>query len=575
MNDRTGRERQLTFAEIELEELPDQQATGPISKVVAPESESLERKLDFGQEFRYVSREQQFVQQAREMEWKSVDSAEFISFQTYWPTYDQMQPRQLQWYLYWRQEVRSGRYPDTDLSYLFVYLYELIHGIGWTTPQQGYELMDQVWRAYRTRYPKLDMYVREWMYDLATVSGLDQPPAEPLYKLPRNLSPVLKELEWRRRFTAEPLDLTWEMLLHLIDYDVEKSRYYKDQGRKELRSYFPKIVVLVDGYLAKTKGFRLLELVMPNMKKVTRVLFRSAVYAHELYGHAVTVSVLPISEHPPLRAYLTQLIRYTENKLRELTGFKGKLKGISLEPDVEQLISRFLQKEFDQRQAEEAKARIPAVMINTAKLRKLQQESDEVRDMLLNEEPIAESMSNVPRDKHGSAVPKQAELDFERGWQAFEGELPEMKSETVETAEQHSESEETMLPVQHEGSDMDSSAAFSDDVSGKETKNSGLLCVETNNADPVGIELSHEWRELSAQLSRTHKEMLAALLEGEAPAVRYGIAEQVGSMPELLMDEINEISMEWLGDLLIDGDEITEEYRAMLHDLLDSVTTSD
>lgn len=84
---------------------------------------------------------------------------------------------------------------------------------------------------------------------------------------PRNLSAELKELEWKRRFTAEPLVLTWDMLRTMIDYDVEKSRFYTGQGRKDLQAYAPKVVALVDGYLSKSEDVRLLERFMPREKK--------------------------------------------------------------------------------------------------------------------------------------------------------------------------------------------------------------------------------------------------------------------------------------------------------------------
>ncbi|MEK5475716.1 TerB N-terminal domain-containing protein [Paenibacillus sp. FSL R5-0407] len=564
------REQQLRFAELELG-APEPQERETVSRVVTPDG--WERSLDWQQDFRYVSREGQFVQKARELESQTEDHAEFVPFQTYWPTYDQMQPGQLKWYLYWRGEVRSERYHDTDLSYLFVYLYELIHGIGWSEPVQGVQLMDRVWHAYRKRYPKLDQYVREWKYDFALVFGLDLPPFEPLAKLPRSLSPELRELEWKRRFSAEPVELTWDLVLHLCDYDIEKSRYYNEQGRKDLREYIPKVIVLVDGYLAKTTGNKLINHFMPREKKVTRYLFRSAVYDYEQYGRTATVSILAISEHLPLRAYLTQLVRFTENKLRELSGFKGKLRGITLEAEVEELVSRFLHKEFELRKAEEAKARAPKVKINTAKLRKLQHESDEVRDMLLTEQfpvipenqgslvehPVSSglpameislghlvsqakqelgSLRSRNRNRKDTDGPQQAEMDFERGWQIFEEESP------ANVALETMKSEAPKGDQRPELSDEDN-------------------CAE-------GMELPEEWRELWGRLSESHKKMLSALLNGDGDAVRYDIAEQAGSMPELLLDEINGLAMEWIGDLLIDGDEITEEYRQELSDMLGS-----
>lgn len=37
-----------------------------------------------------------------------------------------------------------------------------------------------------------------------------------------------------------------------------------------------------------------------------------------------------------------------------------------------------------------------------------------------------------------------------------------------------------------------------------------------------------------------------------------------GTMSELLIDEINDIAMDILGDLIIDGEEIAEEYKIYL-----------
>ncbi|MNJ51318.1 hypothetical protein D3C77_466180 [compost metagenome] len=62
--------------------------------------------------------------------------------------------------------------------------------------------------------------------------------------------------------------------------------------------------------------------------------------------------------------------------------------------------------------------------------------------------------------------------------------------------------------------------------------------------------------------------MLSALIDGADAAVRFSIAERAGSMPELLLDEINEIAMECIGDLLVDGDGIAREYKEELRSLL-------
>lgn len=565
----TNPDHRWAFAELEVDEVtkPGSGRSEPVSRIVAPEIWG--RDTDWQQDFRYISREQQFVQRAKELEAAVEERAESVPFQTYWPTYDEMQPRQLRWYLYWRGEVRSGRYPDTDLSYLFVYLYELIHGVGWSEPAEGYARMERVWQEYRQRYPKLDLYVREWLYDLALVFQLEEPPVEPMAKLPRNLSMELKELEWRRRLTADPLELSWELLMTFVDYDVEKSRFYLEQGRKDMRNFVPKVISLVDGYLLRSKGIRILELFKPAERKVSRYLFRSAVYDPDLYGRTKTVSVLPYSGHPPLRAFLTQLVRLTENKLRELSGVKGKLRGIDVGPEIEQLVGRYLNKEFERRKAEEARARTPKVKINAAKLRKLQQESNEVRDLLLSEEltfAFAPKAPGLPPERlaglHGTspaAEPLQPAFDFERGYAQEPEEITGLAGSEVsfrDEAEMAAVDTQPPIPAgEVEGLKLPSM---------EEHPDAGM----TGSGAMAKANLPEAWLDLFGSLSAPQTQMLAALRLGHGPAERQAIAERAGSMPELLMDEINELAMERIGDLLIDGDEVVDDYRAELDEWL-------
>lgn len=611
-------ESTLQFAEQEI-----LSASEPISRVVAPEPGR--RELDWEGSFRYLSREQQFVETARELVWESVDSAAFVPFQNYWPTYEQMNPQQRRWYLYWRGEVRAERYPDSDMSYLFVYLYELIHGFGWSVPAQGAELMRKVWLGYRERYPKLDGYIREWMYDFALVFSLEQPDLGRMKKIPRTLSPEVQELEWKRCLLAEPIHLSWELLRPLIDYEVEKSKFYTKEGRKEISHFAPRVVALVDGLVRKRTGKRLLELYLPPEKRVQRFLFRSAVYDHEMYGRTTGVVTQSISGHPPLRGFLTQLVRLTENKLRELTGVKGKLRGVEVEADIEELVTRYLGQDFERRRAEKLREQAPKVKLNTAKLRKLQQESDEVRELLLNDDPAhgitGAAESSKPRmaaeakldstlkksgANRGSGAGKaslkgwlQPEFDFEQGWVMEEEgrkEIEDLNDERDDSTNEEEEAEgilgeNVLLAGEQEdrtsglmsgaalatGADkpvyVEKQTGLDEQVQGERQLNlerleTGLQLHSQENDSLAGSPVPEEWRSLLSQLTSTHRQMLLVMVEGGDAAVQFAIAEQAGSMPELLHDEINELAMETIGDLLIDGGLVPEEYARDLGEWL-------
>lgn len=667
----------------------DASATTKKSLIVEPQQLL---SINWDEDFRYVTKEQQFVQKARELAWHVEGESPFVPFKSYWPTYDQMGSDQFKWYFYWRVEVRSGRYLDTDLSYLFVYFYELIHGVGWSDPVQGYELMEQAWTAYRKRYTKLDTYLREWLYDFMIVHSLDMPIRETYERFPRVLSSELKEREWKRRFSLQPIELTWELLLDLLDYDVEKSRFYQEEGRKDLEQYAPKVIALVDSYWAKIKGLRFIDHFQPRPRQVKRHLFRSAVYDHGLYGRSVVLTVVSLSEYAPLRSYITALVRLTENKLRELRGFKGRLRGPDVvDPEIVEIITRYLKKEIQEQIEAQRVQAIPEVQIDTGKLRRLQQESDQVRDMLLTEEalqqaavigsrperesaPLAEANSghseDTDADTNGSAIAKgrssrksaakkpdvfQAVMDFDadpyevdalQEHEALGGEAEvivnsdnseetsgevvvsfgnsEGASAEVVVSSSNSEGARAKVLLNSENSeDMRAEAAVNSSKSegtsaesGRKTETVGGSRMdplqstdspeESASAVPSGVNhvVAHdadshdlneaiskstpieetilreqewqwevedeEWQMLVERIKPLHLEVLHALKAGANRSELQRIAERAGSMPALLLDEINEAAMDTIGDLLIDGESVVDDYIDML-DTLKSV----
>lgn len=469
--------------------------------------------------------ESEFVQQAAELEDMTADEAKLVPFKSYWPTYSHMTAEQSRWYFYWRNEVRQGRYPKTDLSYIFLHVYELINGIGWRDPGDGYRQLGLIWEAYRTQYKRLDQYLGSWMADFSFVHKLDVP-LSLIVARTRGLSGDLAEIELLRCLTSAPEQLTFEVLTVMSDYDISKSKFYAGEGKEAAERYIPQVVALIDAYVAKKHGARLIEKFPPGPPVMReRYLFRSAVYDISRYGYSVLVPVVRISKLLPLRSLITRLFRLTENKLRELTGFRGRLKDIRIDPDMDELITKYLQREF--RKAEQ-EAKGPAVVIDRAKLEQLQSDSEVVRSLLTveaYEEPLV--------DQEQRPEPQQ-----------------EIKQDAEPAQEQRLEHKQK--PSQDFGQQPKESAEAP-----------GTADVPVPSAG-----IPSEWMELSAELLPLHREVLLSLAEDNGPAQVDRIAAAAGTMPELLYDEINEHAVNILGDLLIDGGELAEEWKPMLHLLM-------
>lgn len=447
---------------------------------------------------RPATTESQFVERARELANYTEASADFVKFKSYWPTYGHMTGPQTKWYFYWRNEVRHGRYPETDLSYIFLHVYELINGVGWDTPLNGYEQLSGLWEAYRGTFKRLDHYLGGWIADFSFIHELNIPLREIVVRA-KGLGGDLAELELARCLTSTPEQLTLPALSLMSDYDITKSKFYAGPGNETLERFVPKVVALVDAYVKRKHGTSLLEMFPPD-PPVTRerYLFRSAVYDISLYGYSILVPVIRISKSPPLRSLVTRLFRLTENKLRALMDFRGRLKGITIDKDIEELVSKFLEREFRKAEREE---KGPDIVIDRDRLEQLQSDSNVVRQLLTVEEPAEEKPS----------------VD----WSVTD-------LSTVEA----------WIPKKQEP-------------------------AEELQASESGAR--NEWEALAEALSPLQLEAVLALSGPEGPDALHRLAAAHAALPDLLIDEINEIAMDLLGDLLIDGEELSPEYASMLH----------
>lgn len=95
------------------------------------------------------------------------------TFKSYFPTYNAMSDRQLRGYFTWRAQVRRGTVEETSASFAFLYLYELICGIGVDDPLDGFNKIKAFWDVYRAFEPGIDRFARVWLQDYAVFHGLD------------------------------------------------------------------------------------------------------------------------------------------------------------------------------------------------------------------------------------------------------------------------------------------------------------------------------------------------------------------------------------------------------------------
>ncbi len=132
----------------------------PEEKLPAPLQAA--RSLEKGAARMYQNRRSLFLNQAKLLEFYKDDyEGEYISH-CYYPTYDMLSNRELRSYFAWRTKVRNGNVEPSCSCFAYLYLYELINGIGTGTPVEGLHKMDGFAAAYKKYDSSLMNYYANW-----------------------------------------------------------------------------------------------------------------------------------------------------------------------------------------------------------------------------------------------------------------------------------------------------------------------------------------------------------------------------------------------------------------------------
>ena len=141
------------------------------------EPEPIRRLLAMYRFTRPADRAREFVRQAQAMEGYEPEGTFDSSFQAFSPVYSDMTVRQLKGYFAWRTCVRRGQYPPTSTSTVFVYIYELLNGVGVADTAEAYRKLKELKDHYADRLDAVvARYASDWLRDLVIAGNLKGDP---------------------------------------------------------------------------------------------------------------------------------------------------------------------------------------------------------------------------------------------------------------------------------------------------------------------------------------------------------------------------------------------------------------
>ncbi len=245
---------------------------------------------------------------------------DYVPFYSYMPQYSQMSSAQRNYYFYWRDEFRKGKYLKADYSYICLYVFEILNLSDKIPPKQGIKLLCAAWSNYHKSFPRMDTDFSAWIQDYCLVHGIDAP-----YELLQafisdviTLSP-LKEF-WFSNDALTEREQRNLFLTAISEYDWKKGKYAAGATRAFYEKHMLGAMSCVISDL--WYGNDILRSIKET-KKIRRTAFPSSICTHSVKC-TLELEYYPISESA-LREKITQAVRYSENKLRALMGIKSRL----------------------------------------------------------------------------------------------------------------------------------------------------------------------------------------------------------------------------------------------------------
>ena len=270
-----------------------------------------------------------------------------VPFFSYVPQYTQMSRPQLEWYLWWRENFRRGVCLDTDYSYVLLYVYEIINLSGKTDAMRDQEALCNLWAHYRETYRQLDSYLPEWICDYSLIHRVP-PPKLFTGKL---LSEVMSHCTLKEFYVPSDGTDTYirALLAFCSNYDYRKSKFCTDE-RVEM---FDRAVVLALRTVTKhtSTGGKLFSAAGMDDSKLSRDAYSGALCSYRI-KRRIEVDFCSFSRSHELRYFVTDVVKYTENRLRSYYAIRSRLSIYALSAEVRKLLDVALEELLPSRAAQ-------------------------------------------------------------------------------------------------------------------------------------------------------------------------------------------------------------------------------
>ncbi len=289
-------------------------------------------------------------------------SCERVPYFSFTPQYDQLSSHQLDWYLFWRGMVRRGEYPDTDFSYILLYIYEIINLPDKLLPRDGVRELCRIWAAYRQKHPKLDRYLCEWVCDYCLLHKVSLP----LDIVSDFLDTLMRQSTLKEFYagcSADSASFAGAFYSIGLTFNWRNSKYVTDENRAFFEKHMKRAFVHAFSKLEDERDTPPSRIVSHGLELAETVTVRDA-YNGALCAYDVKrrirVRYLSCTRSIELRYAANDTEKYIENNIRALLSIKSRYRISNMDVYLKRAVDEYFEP-FKRRAKQEKKRKLQPV----------------------------------------------------------------------------------------------------------------------------------------------------------------------------------------------------------------------
>lgn len=342
-----------------------------------------------------ICREQNFYLQGKLMASYEDHYEGKQSFLRYYPTYHDLTVGQARTYFTWRTKIRQNIYEKISDSYAYIYLYELLNGIGIKNPEAGLDKLITFNKNYAQKFsPEMGAYLERWICDYIIFYNINKTNNTFFVKEQTN-DKKYEQLLYPDQFSNHEVA---ESLIKLSNYKIRNCPLYKKSIEK-----FEYLLVLIWHKILdlRNDGFDFFTSYIAYKNQMTIQLFSAAVFNHQLEPQTTSYEIDQIRKY----FYDEEKNTWYCESYWGLTGQKSIMGNFLHEVDREirlcfnlgrNLKPRKIEKHYlkairdgiKEYQIEEQKLKQPKIEFNLSQLSTIREDAAGTRDSLLTEEEL-------------------------------------------------------------------------------------------------------------------------------------------------------------------------------------------